>query len=114
MNGQPDWPTPETASLWQTFVGGLAVSSTAKWTIQKWSANVTWHGEPAPEGTSVRLFFDHSQRNMRVLSHDLDPLGFLPYRWEAEPVGVALGEVAESQSSIAIIYIGPSDFFSSE
>jgi hypothetical protein len=110
----PKWPTPETASLWQTFVGGLTVGSTAKWSIQKGCANVTWQDEPRPDGTSVRMLYDHSQRNMRVLSHDLDPLGILPYRWDAEPVGVALGEIAESQSSIAITYLGPSDFFSSE
>ena len=29
-----NWPTPETASLWRTFVSGLTVSATAKWTIR--------------------------------------------------------------------------------
>jgi hypothetical protein len=110
----PNWPTPETASLWRTFVSGLAVGSTGKWTIQHGSANVTWHEEPPSDGTGVRLVYDPDQRNMRVFSPDLEPLGFLPYRWEEEPIGIALGEVSESQETLAISYLGPKDFFPKE
>ncbi len=108
----PNWPTPETAPLWRTFVSGLTVSSTAKWTIQNWSGNVTWNHEPPPDGTRVRLLYDRTQQNMRVFSADLEPLGFLPYRWQHEPAGIALGEIANSQHAIAITYLGPSDLFS--
>jgi hypothetical protein len=108
----PNWPTPETASLWRTFVTGLTVSSTEQWTIQNWSANVTWEHEPPPSGTHVRLLYNQSHQNMRVFSADLEPLGFLPYRWEYEPTGIALGEISDSQHSIAITYLGPSDLFS--
>jgi hypothetical protein len=110
----PNWPTPETASLWRPFVSGLAVGSTAKWTIQHGSANVTWHEKPPSDGTGVRLVYDPDQRNMRVFSPDLEPLGFLPYRWEEEPIGIALGEVSESQETLAISYLGPNDFFAKE
>jgi hypothetical protein len=106
----PNWPTPETASLWLTFVSGLTVTSAAKWTFQSGNANVTWR-EPPPPGTGVRLIYDHAHRNMRVFSRDLEPLGFLPYRWEAEPAGIALGEVSNSEDTVNITYLGPSDFF---
>lgn len=107
----PNWPTPETASLWRTFVTGLTVSSTEQWTIQNWSVNVTWEHEPPPSGSHVRLLYNQSHQNMRVFSADLEPLGFLPYRWKYEPTGIALGEISDSQHSIAITYLGPSDLF---
>jgi hypothetical protein len=73
----PNWPTPETASLWRTFISGLVVSRTAKWTIQKGSAEVTWHGDPPVDKSQVRMLYDGSKQNMKVLSSDLEPLGFL-------------------------------------
>jgi hypothetical protein len=114
QQADPNWPTPETAPLWKAFISGLAVSSTAKWSIQKGSAQVTWHNESPPDASQVRLLYDRSKRDIHVFSTDLEPLGFLPYRWATEPVGVALGEVSDSQTTIAITYLGPSDFFSSE
>ncbi|MFO1500072.1 MAG: hypothetical protein U1G07_17065 [Verrucomicrobiota bacterium] len=109
---EPNWPTPETVSLWQAFVNGLVVSSTAKWTIQNWTANVNWVHEPPPDRTHVRLLYDQSHENMRVFSADLEPLGFHPYRWPSAPAGIALGVISDSQHSIAITYLGPSDLFS--
>ena len=108
----PNWPTPETASLWRTFVDGLTVTRTEKWTIQNWIVNVTWDHELPPDGTQVRLLYDQLHQKMRVFSTDLEPLGFLPYRWEYEPAGVALGEISTSQAAISLTYLGPSDLFS--
>lgn len=108
----PHWPTPESATLWRAFVNGLTVTSTATWTIQNWNANVTWDQESPPDGTHVRLLYDQSHQNMRVFSTDLEPLGFLPYRWQYEPAGIALGQLSGSQRAIAITYLGPSDLFS--
>jgi hypothetical protein len=106
-----NWPTPETASLWRTFVGSLTVNATAKWTIQEWSAKASWHGEPPPHGAKLRLLYDPDKQNMQVLSPDLDPLGCIPYRWQTEPVGVALGEMNGSVDEITVTYLGPSDLF---
>jgi hypothetical protein len=107
----PNWPTPETASLWQTFVDSLAVSATTKWTIQEWNAKVTWYGEPPPDGTHLRILYDGDEQNLQVLSAALKPLGFLPNRRETEPVGTALGQAIGSPDTITVIYLGPSDLF---
>jgi hypothetical protein len=48
---------------------------------------------------------------MRVFSPDLEPLGILPYSWEAEPIGITLGDVSEAQNALTITYLGPNDFF---
>ena len=108
----PDWPTPETSSLWRSFVSGLAVSTTAKWSIQEGNVGITWDSVPAVDGTPLRLLYDQAQQNFRVFSTDLEPLGSLPYHWKAEPVGIALGEVTRAQQAVAITYVGPADFFS--
>jgi hypothetical protein len=34
------------------------------------------------------------------------PLGFLPYRWDVEPVGIALGEVSDREDTVVISYPG--------
>jgi tetratricopeptide (TPR) repeat protein len=108
----PNWPTPETTSLWDTFVAGLATSSAEKWDRQEGHLKVTWDGEPPDDGTPVRLIYNSAQENMRVFSTDLEPLGFLPYHWKSVPGGIALGEVTSASREIEITYLGPSDFFS--
>jgi hypothetical protein len=59
----------------------------------------------------MRFLYNPQHQNMRVFSADLEPLGFLPYRWTDEPAGIALGEFSNSQTAIALTYIGPSDLF---
>jgi hypothetical protein len=108
----PKWPTPETASLWHGFVNTLAITSTAEWVIQTGEANVTWHGQAMDAGKEVRLIFDPSNNGMRVFTPGLDPIGFLPYKWGAEPSGIALGKVSDVPDKLVITYLGPSDFFS--
>lgn len=107
-----DWPTRETASLWRTFVGGLAVASMPKWSSYVGKVKVEWFGEALPSGTEVRLLFSPDKKRMKVYTADLDPVGSLPYGWPVPPSGIALGTVDAEAGFLEVTYLGPADFFS--
>lgn len=106
-----NWPTPETASLWRTFVEGLSIASSSKWELRSAHVNVVWSAEPPPPDTTVRLIYDPTELNMRVVTTELEPIGCLPYTWTKEPAGIALGQTTNSETTMHVTYVGPGDFF---
>ena len=108
-----DWPTPETAALWEGFVNSLKFSNFEKWEIQRFEEiPVQWDDVPPVEGTRVRVLYDMTNNSMQVRSIELDPLGSLPHTWQVEPSGIILARVSKTAKHITIIYLGPKDLFS--
>lgn len=114
MAHDTNWPTPETAPLWQIFASGLAVASTSRWAVHTGDVDVVWSGDPLPPDSPVRLIYDAEKKHMQVFSPEMDPLGHLPYHWAKEPAGIALGVVGDPTEEIAVTYVGPSDFFAKD
>jgi hypothetical protein len=108
---EPDWPTAETALLWHSFVDGLKVTETAKWSIQNFEIPVKWIESPPAEETQVRVLYDATNKCMQVRSTELELLGSLPYEWEVEPSGVILAHVSKTVGHLLITYFGPKDLF---
>lgn len=108
---QQDWPTAETAILWHSFVDGLKVATSAKWSIQNYEIPVEWIAATPAEKTNVRILYDGTSKRMQVRSTELELLGALPYKWEVEPAGVILAHVSNTVGHLTITYLGPKDLF---
>lgn len=108
---QRNWPTAETASLWHSFVEGLRGSDSVKWEIQSWKIPVRWHGAAPKEGTSVRVFYDVTDKSMQVRSIELELLGSLPFKWDVAPSGIILANASTTAGHLEIKYLGPKDLF---
>ena len=106
----PNWPTPETATLWRNFVHGVGNPAADKWEIQRFEVAVNWTASAPTPAHPVRLLYGAQSRTISVYSINMEPLGSLQHRWDSEPAGTFVATVADDRTSLNIIYTGPADF----
>ncbi|MDT4966938.1 MAG: hypothetical protein QOJ64_1675 [Acidobacteriota bacterium] len=104
-----EWPTPETANLWRTFVESFETTNTKKWNIQTLEFVVEWETEPPRPGTHVRVVHDKGRRETVIYSIELDRIGNVVPAFLDEPAGVLIAAVSSSAQRIAAEYLGPFD-----
>lgn len=107
-----DWPTPETAELWRSFVFSMDGGSISEWKAQSQvfpMARSSNNGNVSPPGALVRIVnrFASSRTELRV--PDFTPIGELPSRIRALATGVAYGSVTPDGGGVAVTYIGPGE-----
>ncbi|MCI0564549.1 MAG: hypothetical protein MN733_39280, partial [Nitrososphaera sp.] len=110
--GDENWPTAETASIWRAFVDGLRTTDLAKWESQHFEVPVQWIQSSPNDGSYVRLLYDAHSKSMQIRSTTLEPLGTLPHKWNSEPEGLILAKVLDDSGYLALSYLGPKDLFS--
>lgn len=109
----PEWPTPETASLWHEFVVGLERSVLKRWDIHDVELPAVWENEAPTPGRPLRIFHDAQNRETTIYSVDLDRLGSITPAFSQQPVGILLAKAGPSSNSIVAEYLGPSDLVKS-
>jgi hypothetical protein len=107
--GDEDWPTAETGSLWRAFVHSFETTTTKKWSVQTLEFNVQWEAEPPRAGTHVRIQHDESRGETVIRSVNFDRLGTVVPPFSVQPAGVLVAAVASAPDRIAAEYLGPFD-----
>lgn len=106
----PDWPTPETASLWSTFRTGFVPVEKRTWTERRYWAFVKWKPEvPALAGAPLRLKVLDGQR--LVMAPDGAALGELQSALNPDHRGLVRASVSVEPNKIDITYFGPDDLW---
>jgi len=98
---EPNWPTPQTASLWKEFVQGLSRQSLDKWEERHFDAVVDWRREPLRVGSPVRI-----RDRKFVFSVDWNPVGVLRQELSGND-GIFLAHVGGTGTTITGQYLGP-------
>jgi len=106
---QPDWPTPETRSLWLDFAQEFAPGASQTWSEHIYLANVNWTTLPPPPGSPVSLY--HWNGQPLVLSPEGLSHGVLPYALNAGRRGLLRATVAAQGGQLDLVYLGPDDLW---
>lgn len=106
---QPDWPTPETRSLWLDFAQEFAPGTSQTWSERTYLANVNWTTLPPPPGSPVSLY--HWNGQPLVLSPEGLSHGVLPYALNAGRRGLLRATVAAQGGQLDLVYLGPDDLW---
>jgi hypothetical protein len=109
----PQWPTPETASLWHEFVVSLERFVLRKWDVHDVELPAVWENKPPTPGSPLRIFHDVENRKTTVYSVDLNRLGSITPPFSQEPAGILLARASFSPNRIAAEYLGPGDLVKS-
>jgi len=100
-----DWPTPDTADLWRSFVTLTYGDSTRAWSVQSKHVSVNWKpGVGALEGDFVRVL--RQTTKTEICTADFSPIGELK-QIVPNLTGVLFGKVAHDVSQLELIYHGP-------
>jgi hypothetical protein len=66
------WPTPETASLWRTFVSSLSLGKLSKWSAQEYTVPVEWFADCKQKAPAqLRFLYDPATKRINVYSIDM-------------------------------------------
>jgi superfamily II DNA/RNA helicase len=106
-SAEPNWPTPETRSMWTEFLGNFTPRADRTWAESRCRANVAWLGVPPAPGTLVQIH--HWRGQPKVLAADGALLGTVQAALNPKRVGQLRAQVAQDVSRIDITYLGPAD-----
>lgn len=106
---QPNWPTPETRSLWLEFAQEFAPRADRTWAERTYLANVNWTTAPPPPGSPVCLH--HWNGQPLVLSPEGLSHGLLPYALNEARRGLLRATVAAQGGQLDLLYLGPDDLW---
>ncbi len=104
LSAGPDWPTPESHSLWVEFNGPNVAQATQAWNATEYTSNITWRGVPMPPGTPLRLGGGPGQERS-VLTADFQEVGML--RWTPSAKGLIIATATGDVGTFALEYLGP-------
>lgn len=98
------WPTPETSSLWKTFIADLIPSQSKVWTQSYTDVSVKWFTNPLPSKTKVRLVQGFENTNIVVASGEV--VGQTVYPIKLLKTGVYYAIVSETETLLNVEYLG--------
>ncbi|SLJ91188.1 DEAD/DEAH box helicase [Novosphingobium mathurense] len=103
----PDWPTPQSHSLWLQFVESLAPERQRTWSRHESQMEVRWDDVCADAGAPVRLYDDGSRT--LVLDTDFTRLGRLKTPINPKRLGLVQATVGFDEDFLDVRYLGPAD-----
>lgn len=106
LSAAPDWPTPESHALWDEFNSPDGAQATQAWSATEYTSNITWHGDPMPPGTPLRLGGGPGQERS-VLTADFQEVGML--RWTPSAKGLIVATATADIGKFDLEYLGPGE-----
>jgi hypothetical protein len=107
-----DWPTPETATMWQSFRASFSPVANRAWSEHLFHAHVTWlDARRPPPGQPVRLYNHPDTGEPLVLSESAELLGQLRAPLNPQRKGLTRATVHQHRPGIRISYLGPGDLW---
>jgi superfamily II DNA/RNA helicase len=104
-----NWPTPETAEMWQTFRTGFAPTAQAVWMERSYLAQTNWDGATPAEGSPVHIR-SASEGLPYILAPDGSVLGRMNAAWNPASKGLLRASVS-ADARVLVNYIGPDDLW---
>jgi hypothetical protein len=104
-----NWPTPETTSLWKSFLSEYEPPGKTVWSIKSAPRAARWRGGIQPPAGMLLRVRNAEDRTSVLLSPAHEFLGRLDPPIGAEPKGVLLVHVGAKPDTVALTYYGPDD-----
>lgn len=104
LSAAPDWPTPESRTLWLQFKAPGGALAAQAWTAQESTSDIKWHGVPMPPGTALRLGGGPGKERS-VFTADFREVGRLGWTPSAE--GLIVANATGEHGKFALEYVGP-------
>ena len=109
LKGRDDWPTPESASLWKSFLQEYTPYEKTVWSVKSMTRAARWRDDvelPPPE-TPVKVRKTDDGTSLLSVTREL--LGYLdppiPQDWS----GLLVARVGTHANTVALTYYGPND-----
>ncbi len=103
LSAVPDWPTPESHSLWVEFNGPGGAQATQAWAATKYTSGITWRGAPMPPGTPLRLGGGPGKERS-VFTADFREVGTID--WTPSVYGLIVADATGDSGKFALEHIG--------
>ncbi len=105
-----NWPTPETAQMWKTFIEDYNPPETKTWSQQSAVIPVVWNLHQTEQSPSTCLKVINSNDNhTHVVAANGDILGRTKFRLDLLSGGVYYANLHADRQSLDITYLGPGD-----
>ena len=101
------WPTPETSTLWQSFIQGYQPSSKANWAVIETQVNVNWSIENAPKGGALVKIWNKHKGKTQISDSACEIVGELYYRYNLDNSGIYYCKTSDDKKSLTLTYVGP-------
>jgi len=104
-----DWPTPESASLWKSFLQEYAPPEKKVWSIKNATRVARWQDrrKPPPPHIHVKVFNSDGATKLLSATHEL--LGHLAQPITRDWSGLLMAKVGEQSNTVDLTYYGPDD-----
>lgn len=104
-----DWPTPESASLWKSFLQEYRPFDKTVWSIKSVTRAARWRDnvELPPPDTLVKVRNADDGTSLLSATHEL--LGYLDPPISQDWSGLLLARVGPQANTVALTYYGPGD-----
>ena len=106
-----NWPTPETAEMWQAFRASFAPTARAVWTERLYTAQVHWDGNAPPAIGSPVHIRSADEGLPHVLAPDAGILGRMNAALNPARKGLLRATVTAEPPGLLVNYIGPDDLW---
>ena len=100
------WPTPETSSLWWTFLEEYKPSSGTTWKTITNQSNVIWNSNYCPQAGDAVKIWNEEEGNTGVIAPDGERIGVLTNRYNLLKNGVYSSIVSGNRNYLDITYCG--------
>jgi superfamily II DNA/RNA helicase len=102
------WPTPESASLWKSFIKEYMPPQKIIWTVKHATKEVRWRGKVSlPPGTPVKIHYEDGVSSLMSATQRL--LGTLKSPFSNVWSGLLLAYIGTQANSVDLTYYGPDD-----
>jgi hypothetical protein len=104
------WPSEETADMWNAFRASFIPPANRTWTRSSIRVEASWQQSRPMPGSAVHLVDDPVADSSLVLSPDLELIGALRRRLNAQRCGLTLATIGDG-NHVDVTYLGPDRLF---
>lgn len=104
-----DWPTPESSSLWKSFLQEYALPENRVWTVKSMTRAARWHDRRDPPSPHSHVKVYNSAGSTKLLSATHELLGRLVQPITRDWSGLLLAKVGKQANTVDLTYYGPDD-----
>lgn len=107
LEGQPDWPSASTRSLWEQFKKSVAPKEKLVWGARHYKAKVDWSRDAPDSGTPLQFHSVNGQQ--KLLGPDAEIYGASDAALNSDRLGLLHVEASEEVGFVDLKYLGPDD-----
>lgn len=106
LSSVEDWPTLESHALWCDFNYSNSAQTAQVWKATEYTSDITWHGDPMPPGTPLRLG-GGAGKECSVFTADFQEVGIIG--WIPSAKGLIVATATADIGRFDLEYLGPGE-----